>query len=269
MNKDQKKTKNILLIIDPQQDFHPGGALGVPGANEDSERIATFIRANINKIDEIFVSLDSHHRLHIAHSVFWKNSNGENPPPFTLIKHADVANGIWVPADSSKLDHALAYTKSLEDKGRFVVCIWPEHCLIGTPGHAVVSVLNEALQEWVQTSMKSIEYIQKGTNCLTEMYSALAAEVPILTDPSTTLNRHLLEKLKEAGQLFICGEAKSHCVNYTMRDIVANWHSDYQRLVLLEDCTSAVPGFEEAASKFVADMKETGCTIVNVDEVSI
>ena len=55
------KNKNILLIIDPQVDFHPGGSLAVQGANEDSARIASLISENIQDIDEIYVTLDSHH----------------------------------------------------------------------------------------------------------------------------------------------------------------------------------------------------------------
>ena len=53
--------KTILLIIDPQNDFHPGGSLGVTGANEDSQRIADMISKNQTSIDEIYVTLDSHH----------------------------------------------------------------------------------------------------------------------------------------------------------------------------------------------------------------
>lgn len=63
--------KNSLLIIDPQIDFHPEGghgdlyhppgSLAVPGANEDSQRTADFIRDHINDLDDIFVTLDSHH----------------------------------------------------------------------------------------------------------------------------------------------------------------------------------------------------------------
>ena len=53
--------KVILLIIDPQIDFHPGGSLGIVGANEDSERTAKLILTHINDIDEIYVTLDSHH----------------------------------------------------------------------------------------------------------------------------------------------------------------------------------------------------------------
>jgi hypothetical protein len=53
--------KLILLIIDPQNDFHPGGSLGIAGANDDSARIAAFIDRHISAIDEIYVTLDSHH----------------------------------------------------------------------------------------------------------------------------------------------------------------------------------------------------------------
>ena len=269
MSTTSQKQKNILFIIDPQIDFHPEGALGVPGANEDSARIADFISANQHNIDEIYVSLDSHHRIHIAHGVFWTNAKGEHPPPFTLIRSTDVENGSWVPVDSSQREHAKFYTKALEEKGRFVVCIWPEHCLIGTPGHAVVPVLNDALQSWVTSNMKTVQYIHKGTNCLTEMYSALAAEVPMDNDASTALNTNLLEQLHTADRVLICGEAKSHCVNYTMRDIAANWKKDPSALVLLNDCTSAVPGFEEAANTFAQDMRDMGCRVVHAADISL
>jgi hypothetical protein len=66
--------KIVLLIIDPQVDFHPEynplndprlshkqGNLAVVGANEDSERIAAMILKYIDKIDEIYVTMDSHH----------------------------------------------------------------------------------------------------------------------------------------------------------------------------------------------------------------
>lgn len=261
--------KNILFIIDPQIDFHPGGNLGVPGAHEDSANIAEFIRTNASEIDEIIVSLDSHHRIHIAHGVFWKNAEGEHPPPFTLIRHVDVLSGVWGPVDPEQLPHVKAYTKALEEKGRFVVCIWPEHCLIGTEGHAVIPVLNEALQEWVTAKMKPVDYVYKGMNCLTEMYSALAAEIPIEDDPSTSLNQGLVDHLHTADRVLICGEAKSHCVNYTMRDLAKNWKKDLSALTLLKDCTSAVPGFEVAAETFEAEMRKLGCQVVNQSDLKL
>jgi nicotinamidase-related amidase len=264
-----ERATNILLIIDPQNDFHPGGTLGVPGANEDSARVAAFIKDNVDHIDEIYVSLDSHHRIHIAHGVFWQDPSGAHPSPFTLIKSVDVEQGAWTPVDPAHLEHAKRYTRALEDKGRFVLCVWPEHCLIGTPGHAVVPGLNDALQDWVKAKMRPVSYIHKGIHCLTEMYSAMAAEVPMDDDPSTALNTALMDRLRATSRLFVCGQAKSHCVNYTMRDIAAHWNSDPAQLVLLEDCCSAVPGFEAAAEQFVSDMKAQGCTVLQAADVTL
>ncbi len=73
---------------------------------------------------------------------------------------------------------------------------------IGTPGHAVVPVLNEALQRWAGDNLKTINYVHKGMCCSTEMYSAIAADVPIPSDPSTYLNHKLLEQLNEADKVF-------------------------------------------------------------------
>ena len=87
----------VLLIIDPQVDFHPGGSLAVEGANEDSARIASIIRSQGGSISNIIITLDSHHRTHIAHGISWVNSAGDHPSPFTLISHADAAahRGRW------------------------------------------------------------------------------------------------------------------------------------------------------------------------------
>ena len=40
-------------------------------------------------------------------------------------------------------------------------------------------VINTAIQDWAKNKMKTITYHSKGMNCLTEMYSALVAEVEI------------------------------------------------------------------------------------------
>ena len=69
---DSDTVKIILLIIDPQNDFHDDpeidgkcrgytGSLAVPGATHDSLRLSEMIRNNIHDIDEIYVTLDTHH----------------------------------------------------------------------------------------------------------------------------------------------------------------------------------------------------------------
>jgi nicotinamidase-related amidase len=254
--------KLILLIIDPQNDFHPGGSLAIASANEDSARIAAFIDRHISAIDEIYVTLDSHHKLHIAHGAYWTNAAGATPAPFTIITNEEIQKGVWFPRDPHHLEHAKNYTQQLEAKGRFKLCIWPEHCLIGTPGHAVVPVLNTALQNWAGTNLKEINFVHKGMNCATEMYSAIAADVPIPSDPATYVNHKLLDHLNTADQLVVCGQALSHCVNFTCRDILNHWHSDKSKICIMQDGSSPVGGFEDQGAKFLSDMAKEGVTIL-------
>ena len=255
--------KLTLLIIDPQVDFHPGGSLAVPGADEDSLRIQQFIREYINDIEDIVVTQDSHHLNHIAHGVFWEDKNGNSPEPFSVITHKDVCQGVWIPRNRSRVDYCKQYTKDLEGKGKFQLTIWPEHCLMGTPGHCVVKPINTALLEWSRHQKKEVEYVMKGQNSLTEMYSALMAEVPMPDDLSTHLNSKLLRRLQSSRQIVVCGQALSHCVNFTVRDLVAHWRSEKSRIHIMRDGCSSVPTFEIAGDNFIADMEAEGVKIIS------
>jgi nicotinamidase/pyrazinamidase len=105
--------------------------------------------------------------------------------------------------------------------------------------------------------------VHKGMNEITEMYSAIAAEVPDPADAGTKTNFFLINDLKTADKVVIAGQALSHCVNYTTRDLLANWAPcEAADLVLLSDCSSAVTGCEEAAAQFLEDMRAAGCTVV-------
>jgi len=259
--------KIILLVIDPQVDFHPGGSLAIAGANLDSQRISDLVKENLETITDIFVTLDSHHRTHIAHGVFWKDKDGNSPAPFTIITKEDVESGVWAPRDSTLLDHCIFYTTELESKGRFKLCIWPEHCLIGSAGYAVVPPVNDAIQQWAGVNLNTVQYIMKGTNCLVEMYSAICAEVELESDPSTSIDENLIDRLNEADKLIVCGQALSHCVNFTVRDILKQWRSNPAKICVLTDCTSPVAGFEDQANQFLKDMKDAGVTVTTSAEV--
>jgi hypothetical protein len=49
--------------------------------------------------------------------------------------------------------------------------------------------------------MKDVHYVLKGENCLTEMYSAIAADVEIETDPKTKVDPALIEELTSAKKV--------------------------------------------------------------------
>ena len=181
-----------LLIIDPQVDFHDGadypGSLAIKGATADSKRIADLILRHPMSFDHIFVSLDTHHRVHIGHGAFWQGTDGAEPSPFTNISHADVVAGKWRTADPQLQQWALDYTKSLEEGGRFVHTIWPYHCVLGSRGHCVTDALMPALDKWSKIRGRAVTWVLKGQNNRTEMYSTFKAEVPVPDDPTTLLN---------------------------------------------------------------------------------
>ncbi|CAH0490113.1 unnamed protein product [Peronospora farinosa] len=258
-----------LLVIDQQVDFHPGGSLAIPTANEDAARIATFIQKHSRELKQLVLTLDSHQRYHIAHGIFWENAEGKSLKPFTLITAKDVAAGVWKPRDPNLKEYVLAYTSALEASGKFTLCIWPEHCLIGSPGHNIVPNVHAAAMEWTKLSLKPVQYVMKGANSFTEHYSALKAEFELPYDPTTSLNQSLVESLKLADKVVVCGEAISHCVNYTVRDLVAAWPKDRRSdLVILTDCSSPVPGYEKTGEEFLRDMAAAGLTLTTSTQFS-
>jgi len=101
--------QNTLLIIDPQNDFHSGGSLAVPGADEDAVRLSAWIDRNIFKIHNIVVTLDTHHKLHIAHAAFWQAGNDPvaRPSLFSLITSQDIEQGKWLPRNKELTSYCI------------------------------------------------------------------------------------------------------------------------------------------------------------------
>lgn len=302
-----------LLIIDPQNDFAskeaPQGSLYVDNADEDTKRVVNFILESIKdtddstsdgtkvEIDRIVVSLDSHHKFHIAHPCFWTDKDGKkNPGVFTQILSSAIEDGTWKPTekafeesingnfiDENVLDngvkeacmdmagnldlvkYCIEYTKKLEEGGRFNLTVWPEHCIIGTEGNDIVKELKDVLDKWEDVTGNKVEIVAKGQNNLTEMYSALSAEVPLSKE--TQFNQDLFDSLNLSDKIFVAGEAKSHCVNYTVRDMLKNMKdSEKEKVYLMSDCTSPVPMCESAADEFEKFVTEEGGHVITSDE---
>ncbi len=246
-----------LLLIDFQNDFCLNGApLHVPGALDDVAKVADFVKRNKSKIDDIHSTLDSHHKIHIGHGIFWRNSHGDHPNPFTIISRADVENGKWMTTNPKWQKHGIEYTSYLEKSGKHVLCIWPEHCKIASTGHAIVSELFDALSSW-EEEFAMVNYVTKGSNIKTEHYSAISAEWKDPADPGTQINTSLINTLLKADKVLVAGEASSHCVAATIRGVVEAFGDEkyLQKLVILEDAMSPVPGFENFQTDFFKEMK--------------
>jgi len=272
------KPKGIaLLIIDPQVDFHEeskyqkAGSLEVKGSFEDNIRITKMIEDNKDKITQINVSLDTHQIMHIAHSSFWKDKTGIHPKPLTIIESKDIENKKWIPTRKELVEHSKNYCQELEKQGKYKLIIWPEHCIIGTEGHCVAQPLRDCLNSWASLKNEPINYVFKGSNNLTEMYSIFQAEVPIDEDPGTQFNKDLAKRLSLAESVVVCGQAKSHCVNYTVRDMLANIKEfeplKPENIYVLEDGCSSVTSFEKDGDNFLNFCKSNSINVIKCQDV--
>lgn len=262
-----------LLIIDPQRDFCDGpcaGNLGVPGAHADLVRLAALVDRLGPRISAIQVTLDSHQLYHIANPVWWVDARGAAPPPFTLISVADVESGRWRARSPEAQDHALFYVRELARKGNYPLTIWPPHCLIGTPGHAVHPDLMAALLRWAEGAASPLSFVTKGDNPNTEHYSAFRAEVEDPEDPTTQANPLMLRFIEAADRVAIAGEAKSHCVRSTVMDLANALAPEHiGKLIFLDDCSSPVPAFPGGpdfpaiGARFVGDLAARGMGVMN------
>jgi nicotinamidase-related amidase len=283
------KFRICLLPVDVQNTFCiPGFELYVAGrsgtaAVDDNRRLCEFIYRNLGVITEICPTMDTHQAIQIFHSIFLTNDKGEHPSPFTLISEEDVKRGIW--KFNPAVGHTLGisekegqrylerYTRELKGGGRYDLTIWPYHAMLGGIGYALVSSIEEAIFSHTISRYSQADFQVKGNNPQTENYSILGPEV--LYDMNgkqiSQPNTRFLEKLLQFDAVVIAGQAKSHCVAWTiddlLRDILVRDKRLAKKVYLLEDCTSAVvvPGvidYTDQADAAFRRFAEAGMHIV-------
>ncbi|EIJ81386.1 hypothetical protein PB1_00535 [Bacillus methanolicus PB1] len=252
--RDSANKKDILLLgIDFQNDFLENGSLPVPNSFSDVKNFARFIYENADAIDDIYMSLDTHTTNQIFHSTWWVNSEGEHPKPYTIITSKDIENTIWKPVYYEK--ESIEYVKGLESSGKKQLMIWPFHCLQGSFGASLEPQLSNVLLAYSLYKERDVRYVTKGLNPISEMYGIFKPEYS--REDST--NEQFIQDLSKYKQIIIGGEAKSHCVLESVKQIVESFesinHKDYT-LYLLEDCTTSIPGFEEETDKELRQLAE-------------
>lgn len=258
--------KNAFLIIDAQYDFcHPDGALFVPGAEQDIDRMAKLIQQHADQIDHIVVTLDTHHVLDIAHPLFWHDAAGKNPTPFTQITGADIDAGKWIPRFSP--EKAIKYVHDLEADGQFTHFIWPEHCLIGSRGAALHDTLFDALKQWSKQRELDYKAVQKGLYPLSEHFGIFRAQVPDPAIPETQLNTSLIADLARFDTVYLMGEAKSHCVANSLKQLLDFAPELVSKLIVVTDCMSDVTGLGYLGDPIYAEAKARNIRFIGSDAI--
>lgn len=290
--------QTCLLLVDVQNTFcipdyelFVGGRSG-NGAVEDNIRLCQFIYRNLSHISKIACTLDTHTTTQIFHEVFWINAAGEHPVPLqTLITQADIEADKWRvnPAVVGSLNlppqvpesnqyawlktYGEHYVKTLTADGKYPLAIWPYHAMLGGIGHAVVSAVDEACFFHTIARKTQTHYEIKGENPLTENYSVLRPEVlnDVEGKPIAERNTSFLQMLLQYDRIIIAGQAKSHCVAWTVNDLLEEiQQTDIElakKIYLMDDLTSpvVVPGivdYTEPADAAFAEFSEAGMHVV-------
>jgi nicotinamidase-related amidase len=255
-----------ILAVDVQNTFCvPDFELFVAGrsgsgAVDDSRRLCEFIYRNLGTITQIFPSLDTHQAMQVFHAIWLVDEQGNHPDPYALISHPGVEAGRWrvnravaealgIGVDYAER-HLAHYTRQLAEGGKYDLTIWPYHALLGGIGHALVSAVEEAVFFHGVARYSHPEFQVKGDKPLTEHYSMLGPEVTEGPDGDRLggMNTELIDRLLTFDAVVVAGEAKSHCLAWTIDDLLADDDARERRLAertyLLEDCTSpvVVPG---------------------------
>ena len=286
---EQDRFKIALVLIDVQNTFcipgyelYVGGRSGT-GAVDDNMRLVEFIYRNLGAITHISLTLDTHQATQIFHPIFLVDENGEHPAPYTLVTAEDIQVGRWrfneILAEDLGIDEGYGqsqlehYTAQLAQKGKFDLTIWPYHAMLGGIGHALVSSVEEAVFFHTIARYSRPDFEIKGANPLTEHYSAIGPEV--LTGPQGESlgekSDKMFKKVQDHDAVLFAGQAKSHCVAWTISDLLDQIQRDDPQLVdrvyLLEDCTSPVviPGAIDFSDQAEADFErfaEAGMHVV-------
>ena len=277
-----------LLAVDVQNTFcipgfelYVGGRSGT-GAVDDNRRLAEFLYRNLGSITQVFPSLDTHHAMQIFHAIWLVDAGGAHPDPYTLVSPEEVADGRWqvnpAVADEVGIDldyaqrHLVHYTRALARSGKYDLTVWPYHAMLGGIGHALVSAVEEAVFFHGIARSSRPDFQVKGDHSLTEHYSMLGPEVTEGPDGEqlASKNTALIARLLTFDAVVVAGQAKSHCLAWTIDDLLADdlvRERLARRTYLLEDCTSAVvvPGvvdYTDEADAAFARFAEAGMHVV-------
>jgi nicotinamidase-related amidase len=282
-----------LLLVDVQNTFcvpgfelFVGGRSGT-GAVEDNVRLCEFLYRNLARITQVVATMDTHRAMQIFHPAWLVDADGRHPAPYTLVSAEEVESGRWRfnPALAGSLGigaeradaHLRHYTRRLEASGKYALTIWPYHALLGGIGQALVSAVEEAVFFHTIARASQPDFEVKGSNPLTEHYSALGPEVTDGPDgaPIAERNQPLVERLLRFDAVVVAGQAKSHCVAWTIEDLLRDVEAGDPRLArrvfLLEDCTSpvVVPGvidYTDQADAAFRRFAEAGMHVVRSTE---
>jgi nicotinamidase/pyrazinamidase len=231
-----EKTSDVLIVVDQQLDFEPGGFLPVAHGDE----IVSSINQFMGPFAEVILTADWHPRGHISFA-----SSYLNRQPYQSITLAEVQT--WSesasplsPLAKFSLAELRSYLTKVSDQTQ---SLWPDHCVQGSHGAKLDAKLNRD---------RGTLLLRKGYRANADSYSAFFENDGVDTGLASFL------KAKGMQRVFVVGLAGDFCVARTALDARKK---DFE-VYCIEDLTRSVnlPGTVDAAQ---AALLTAGVHIVN------
>lgn len=244
------ETKTLLLIIDPQVDFI-SGSLPVPGAEKAMDKLARWIENCPVRIDDILVTLDSHPSKHVSFKSCWSWDMLDDSVVNKITR--DTADHFKFWGNYEERKRAEEYIKNLNKD----LYLWPDHCVIGTPGHCIYGPLLNALNSWnnrstlnwstgfMEKTDRSWKILMKGNDVCSEMLSAVNLGCSGYYQGGLG-NTPVIDKkfIDYYDTIYIAGIARDFCVARTLEDILKyfpdtipqQFDGRYRKFKLISEC---------------------------------
>ena len=178
------RDQDALLVVDVQNDFVSGGALAVP----DGEAVVPLANRLIGAFAQVAMTQDWHPAGHTSFA-----SSHPGAKPFDMI--------------------ALPYGQQV---------LWPDHCVQGSRGAALVDGL---------AVDSAFLVLRKGIHAAVDSYSAF-----LEADHKTTTGLGAMLRERGVQRVFICGLATDFCVAFSAVDARASGFETY----VVEDACRAI-----------------------------
>jgi len=124
----------------------------------------------------------------------------------------------------------------------------------------------EALIEWTRDG-NYYQVVRKGTNPLTEHFGIFRANIPINDRPETQLNLSLINTLEQYSNVFLAGEAKSHCIANSLKQAMEVAPTLARKFIVIEDCMSDVNGLSYLGKPIFDKARSMGIRFANASEL--
>lgn len=274
------RKKIAFVHIDDQYGFMDDGELPVAGSYKCSMRDTHLCYRRGGDITTHVLSGDQHPPIAIFFPVWWvagkdwtddfshKYHYGDHPLDNTVISLEAVEEGRWQAVVDPVWSHS--YPVYLRAEKKQDLMAWKLHCQASSSSANIVAVQQEAVFVHAYARMAQPVYIWKGIPPKSENFSPLELERPIPGMP--LLNERVLLVLQEHDEIWVGGQAKSHCVLAFMKTLVKYFAAKdpavLKRVKFLLDLTESVqvPGidFDGIAMQQLDDMRKNhGIELMN------